>query len=426
MTHPTVNQRLEAIWHLESAPITGYLTRLLGDLSEAEDIAQDTLMAALEHWQQTGVPTNPGGWLMTTARNKAIDRLRQLQRHGVSQTDSLPEASEEFLPESLRDSEVGDEVLRLMFICCHPLLAPDARVALVLKLVSGLTVADIARAYLVPEATLAQRITRAKRTLKTARIAFELPPAKERQARIQSVLEAIYLLFNEGYVATQGTDWMQPALCHQALRLARSLAALVPDDTEVLGLASLLEFQASRLNARVDQQGQPILLMEQNRTHWDSLLMRRGHNYLDQAFRLESAIGSYCLQAGIAACHAVASSPAETSWEDILGFYDALVQIQPTPVVRLNRALALAEVEGPELALTEVEYLIKEGSLSQFAPLHATLGDLLQRLKHFAKAEAAFLRAAELSSNQAESQILRKRGLACATHSPQDRNSPQH
>ncbi len=408
-----VSGRLAALWHLESATIVGALTRLLGDLTQAEDIAQDTLLTALEHWQQQGIPHNPGGWLMVTARHKALDQLRQQKRRTAVSTDEADIPGEEFAVETLRDSEVNDDVLRLMFICCHPLLSPDSRVALVLRLVAGLSVEDIARAYLVPVTTLAQRITRAKKTLTAARIPFELPAEKERQARVQSVLEAIYLMFNEGYVATTGHDWAQPGLCQQALRLSRSLAELLGDETEVLGLAALLEFQASRLEARQDDQGKPVLLGDQNRALWDVLLIRRGDDYLNRAFTSGSAVGSYCLQAGIAGCHAHAESLESTRWDDILALYDGLAQIQPTPVVKLNRALAMLHAEGPEAALAELESLDSLPALHDFAPFYAAKGDVLQRLERCHEAESAFLQAASLTTNEAEAGLLQRRALTC-------------
>ncbi|WP_217693610.1 RNA polymerase sigma factor [Thalassolituus maritimus] len=426
-------QRLNAVWHLESAAITGSLARLLSDLTQAEDIAQDTLLTALENWRAHGVPENPGGWLMVTARNKALDLLRQKKRRGehLSSGDFADEslyrerlASEyaggdleaitaEFDVSRVREDEVGDDILRLMFICCHPLLPPDSRVALVLKLVAGLSVDDIARAYLVPVTTLAQRITRAKKTLSAARIPFELPPEKERQARLKSVLESIYLLFNEGYVATQGAQWTQPLLCHQALRLTRSLAALINDDTDVLGLAALLEYQASRLNARQDKDGNPVLLAQQNRALWDAILIRRGHDYLSRAFGLGSAIGSYCLQAGIAACHARAASFAETRWDEIVALYDGLLQIQPTAVVRLNRAVALACAGESDVALAELDAIARKKSLTEYAPYYAARGDVLERLGRFRDAGRAFHQAAELSQNRAENRVLSERAKAC-------------
>lgn len=410
-----ISQRLKAIWHLESAAVTGYLARLLGDLDAAEDIAQDTLVTAIENWQINGVPENPGGWLMVTARNKALDHLRQGKRQRELLSASV-DLAETMSADDLESTEIADDILRLMFICCHPLLSPDARGALVLRLVAGLSTEDIARAYLVPETTLAQRITRAKKTLSAARIPFEIPTQKERQYRVQSVLEAVYLLFNEGYVATGGDHWMQPVLCHQALRLGRSLAALIPDDAEVLGLAALLEFQASRLEARLDDEGQPVLLGQQNRALWDALLIRRGDAYLEKAFGMGSAVGTYCLQACISACHAHAETIEDTPWDEILALYDGLCQIQPTPVIFLNRALALAKVNGAESGLRMLDELKQAPALQNYAPFHAARGDLLQELGDHEQAEAAFLRGASLTSNQAERKLLQKRALICGSY----------
>ena len=407
---------LDAIWHLESGCIVAAVMRLVHDLSLAEELVQDALVVALEKWTENGIPENPAGWLMATARNRAIDFLRrktvynQVQQRmsgdlsGQTAADLVEEAAEE---------GIDDDVLRLLFTVCHPLLSAPARVALALRLVNGLSVEEIARAYLVPEATIAQRITRAKRTLKAARIPFELPTAAHRSERLGSVLEAIYLIFNEGYTATAGQQWLRPTLCDEALRLARSLASLIPEDTETLGLAALLEFQSSRFAARIGANGEPVLLAQQDRALWDRLLIHRGFVYLDKAFELHQPVAVYCLQAAIAACHARASSWEETDWAEILALYDGLLQAHPTPVVALNRAVSIGMADGPEAALKIVENLCRDGKLSDYHLLYSVRGDLLQRLGRLEEARTDFLHAAELTRNEQEKTLMQLRATEC-------------
>jgi RNA polymerase sigma factor (sigma-70 family) len=410
---------VDAIWHLESGRIVAAVMRLVADLSLAEELVQDSIVAALEHWREDGIPENPAAWLMTTARNRAIDFLRRQTRwrdvnNQVALNTMLQTDADEV--EQAAEDNIDDDVLRLMFTVCHPLLSAEARVALSLRLVNGLSVAEIARAYLVSEAAIAQRITRAKRTLKAAKIQFENPPPDERRVRLATVLEAIYLIYNEGYTASAGEHWVRPRLCEEALRLARSLASLVADDSETLGLAALLELQSSRLKARVAQQGRPLLLAQQNRALWDQILIRRGLSYLDQAFASQQAVGAYCLQAAIAACHARATSWEQTDWAEILALYDGLMQALPTPVVALNRVVALSMVEGPAAALAIVERLSREGELNDYHLLYAVRADLLQRLGRMDDAKTDFLHAAELSNNEQEKSVMQIRATECVGH----------
>lgn len=407
---------LEAIWRLESGRIIATVLRLVRDLSLAEELAQDALVTALEKWTQSGIPENPAGWLMATAKNRAIDTLRrQAVYRDIQQQLSydVPDRSPANITEAAAEDRIDDDVLRLMFTACHPLLSAQARVALVLRLVNGLSVAEIARAYLVSETTVAQRITRAKRTLKAARVSYELPQAADRQERLASVLEAIYLVFNEGYAATVGDQWLRPKLCEEALRLARSLASLASADTEALGLAALLEFQTSRLAARVDPAGRPVLLAQQNRARWDRLLIHRGFTYLDQAFALRTPVGVYCLQAAVAACHARAASWEETDWDEIVALYDGLLQAHPTPVVALNRAVAISMVDGPQAGLEIVETLYGEEQLSGYHLLYSVRGDLLQKLGRFEEARRDFLAAAGLTGNVREKSLMQRRATEC-------------
>ena len=407
---------LDAIWRLESGRIVAAVMRLVRDLSVAEELVQDALVAALEKWTVSGIPENSAGWLMTTARNRAIDFLRrQAVFNNVQQQISheLSGQTAANLVEESAEAGIDDDVLRLMFTVCHPLLSPEARVALTLRLVNGLSVAEIARGYLVPEATIAQRITRAKRTLKVTRVPFELPSAPDRSGRLASVLEAIYLIFNEGYAATSGEQWLRPTLCEEALRLARSLASLTPEDTETLGLAALLEIQTSRFAARLGGDGQPMLLAQQDRSLWDQLLIHRGFAYLDKAFELNLPVGVYCLQAAIAACHGRAASWEETDWEEIVALYDGLRQVQPTPVVALNRAVAVGMADGPEAGLDIVEDLRRDGQLSDYHLLYSVRGDLLQKLERHHEAKRDFLYAAELAGNQQERSLMQRRATEC-------------
>lgn len=414
--HQHCHQTLDAIWHLESGRITASVMRLVSDLTVAEELVQDAMLTALERWRADGIPDNPAAWLMTAAKNRAIDHLRRHSRYSdirdEIQADILQQANIDSTL-TMADEAIDDDVLRLMFIACHPLLSADARIALTLRLVNGLSVAEIARAFLVPEATIAQRITRAKRTLKAARIRFEDPAPEERQERLGTLLGAIYLIYNEGYTASSGKRWMRPTLCDEALRLARSLASLAPDDTEALGLAALLEFQTSRLKAREDSEGNAVLLTDQNRGLWEPLLIRRGFAYLDTVFGSQKQIGVYCLQAAIAACHARASTWEQTDWDEILALYDALLQAQPTAVVALNRAVAVSMVDGPGEALKLVEEICRQGELSSYHLLYAIRGDLLQKSGRFDEAQADFLRAAELTGNEKEKDLMQFRATEC-------------
>ncbi len=409
---------LDAVWHLESGRIIGAVMRLVSDLTLAEELVQDAGVTALEQWRETGIPDNPAAWLMTTAKNRAIDALRRQHRYGGICDRVLAESVQQTPAASVEESAertIDDDALRLMFIACHPMLSAEARVALTLRLINGLSVAEIARAYLVPEATIAQRITRAKRTLKAARIRFESPRPDEWQERLSTILGAIYLIYNEGYTASAGSAWARPQLCDEALRLARSLASLAPEDTETLGLAALLEFQTSRLKAREDSDGHPVLLADQNRALWDALLIRRGFAYLNQAFDAEKPVGVYCLQAAISACHAKAASWEQTDWEEILALYDALYQAQPTAVVALNRAVAVSMVDGPERALELVENIVRQGDLADYHLLYAVRGDLLQKTGRAEEAKSAFLRSAELTQNEKEQWLMQVRITECGS-----------
>ncbi len=408
---------IEAVWRIESARIIAHLTRLVGDLAQAEELAQDALVAALERWPQEGIPENPGAWLTLTAKRRAIDHLR---RSRLSQDKSalyglerkLIEDGNDLDPEAL-DDEIGDDLLRLIFIACHPLLPTDGRVALTLRLIGGLSSGEIARAFLVSEATLAQRIVRAKRTLSAARVPFEVPAGAELAERLSSVLEVIYLIFNEGYSATAGDDWTRPDLCREAQRLGRILAELAPMEPEVHGLVALMELQASRLHARSDAAGAPVLLLDQDRTRWDRLLIRRGLAALARVQRLGGALGGYSLQAEIAACHARAGSAQETDWERIAALYDALAQLEPSPVVELNRAVAVAMAFGSEAGLKIVNALIGEPALQRYHLLPSVRGDLLFRLGRLDEARVEFLRASEMTANATERELLLSRAGAC-------------
>ncbi|MDX3907828.1 MAG: RNA polymerase sigma factor [Pigmentiphaga sp.] len=418
MTQAATHRAIEAVWRIESARIIAGVARLVRDVGLAEELAQDALVSALERWPQDGVPDNPGAWLMTTAKNRALDRLRQAALHARKQeeygreTETLqaghaPDPAAQL--EAAREDEVGDDLLRLIFTACHPVLSTDARVALTLRLLGGLTAAEIARAFLVPEATIAQRIVRAKRTLSAAKVPFEVPRAEERADRLASVLEVIYLIFNEGYSATAGDDWMRPALCSEALRLSRVLAGLSPGESEVHGLRALLELQASRLPARTDAQGRPVLLREQDRARWDPLLIRHGLAALAQSEALGGARGPYALQAALAACHARARSPEDTDWVQIVALYDALAQVAPSPVVALNRAVAVGMAFGPAAGLELVEALQEDPALANYHWLPSVRADLLFKLGRRAEARAEFLRAAAMTRNVQEQTLLLER-----------------
>jgi len=419
VTASETHQAIDAVWRIESAKLIAALTRMVGDVGVAEDLAHDALVAALERWPASGVPDNPGAWLMAAAKHRAIDQLRRgkmLDRKHEQLGHELEAQREAALPDldAAIDDHIGDDLLRLMFIACHPVLSTEARVALTLRLLGGLTTDEIARAFLVPEPTVAQRIVRAKRTLREARVPFEVPRGAERTARLSSVLEVIYLVFNEGYSATAGDEWVRPALCEDALRLGRILAELVPEEPEVHGLVALLEIQASRLRARVGPAGEPILLADQDRARWDQLLIRRGLAALERAERLGGALGPYPLQAAIAACHARAHIPEETDWTRITALYDALAQLTQSPVVEVNRAVAYAMAFGPAAGLEIVDALKSEPALASYHLLPTVRGDLLAKLGRFDEARTAFERAASLTRNTRERQLLLGRAGACA------------
>lgn len=414
MTTSDTPRAIEAVWRIESARLIAGLARIVRDVGLAEDLAQDALVIALERWPETGIPDNPGAWLMATAKHRAIDRLRHLKlaerKHEQlgRELEIEQELSEADL-ETAFDEDIQDDLLRLIFTACHPVLSTEARVALALKLLGGLTTPEIARAFLVPEATVAQRLVRAKRTLGEARVPFEVPRGEARAARLASVLEVIYLIFNEGYAATAGDDWVRPGLCEEALRLGRILAELVPDEAEVHGLAALMELQASRLRARVGPSGEPILLLNQNRARWDQLLIRRGFAALARSERLGGERGPYALQAAIAACHARARTPEDTDWARIAALYDALAQLAPSPVVELNRAVAVSMAYGPAAGLALVDALTAEPALKAYHLLPSVRGDLLAKLGRLDEARAEFERAAALTRNARERELLLER-----------------
>lgn len=418
MTQSQVQRTIEAVWRMESARIIARLARLLRQVGLAEEFAQDALVRALEEWPRTGIPDNPGAWLMTAARNRALDELRHrklVERNSEAVAHEISLGATPFAePDAAADDDFGDDLLRLMFIVCHPVLPADARTALTLRMLAGLNTAQIARAFLVPEATIGQRIVRAKRTLSQARVPFEVPRDSERAARLASVLEVIYLLFNEGYSATSGTDWVRPDLCEAALRLGRILAQLLPQEGEVHGLVALMEIQSSRLGARTDSDGEPILLMDQNRGRWNQLHIRRGLDALQQAESRGLASGPYTLQAAIAGCHARAVIAADTDWARIVALYDALAQLQPSPVVELNRAVAVGMAYGPAVALELVDALTADGQLANYHLLASVRGNLLEKLGRLTEARTAYLSAAELTDNTREKNLLLARATACA------------
>ena len=418
MTTHGAHRAIDAVWRIESARLIAGLTRIVGDIGLAEELAQDAFVAALEQWPQLGIPRKPGAWLMATAKYRAIDRLRRLKRLERKQEElgQKVEAQREITESNLDaviDDDIGDDLLRLIFIACHPVLSTEARVALTLRLLGGLTTEEIARAFLVPMSTVAQRIVRAKRTLSEAHVPFEVPRGAELAARLSSVLEVIYLIFNEGYSATAGDDWMRPALCEDALRLGRILAELVPNEPEVHGLVALMEIQASRARARIGPRGEPILLLGQDRARWDHILIRRGLAALERAEMLGGELGPYALQAAIAACHARARTRAETDWVRIVALYDALAQLAPSPIVELNRAVALAMAFGPATGLELVDSLTSEPSLENYHLLPSVRGDLLAKLGRLDEARAEFERAASLTRNTRERQLLLDRAAAC-------------
>ncbi len=414
-----VHRAIEAVWRIESAKVVAVLARLVRDIGWAEELAQDALVAALEHWPRDGVPDNPGAWLMTTAKHRALDRLRQaaLQARKHDELGADADARGDHVVPDIVDAvaaaqadPIGDDLLRLIFTACHPVLKPDARIALTLKLLGGLSTEEIARAFLATEPTIAQRIVRAKRTLTAARVAFELPQGDGLQQRLASVLEVVYAIFNEGYTATRGDDWMRPALMQEALRLARMLAGLAPHESEVQGLLALMELQASRDAARTDAAGRPVLLAQQDRQRWDRLLIRRGLLALQRAQALAGsaggALGPYALQAAIAACHARAADAAATDWAGIVALYDALEQVAPSPVVRLNRAVAVGMAFGPEAALELVDALRDDAALRDYQWLPSVRADLLDKLGRRDEARAEWQHAATLARNARERELL--------------------
>jgi RNA polymerase sigma factor (sigma-70 family) len=408
------HRAIEAVWRIESSKLIAGLARMVRDVGVAEDLAQDALVAALQQWPQSGVPDNPGAWLMAAAKHRAIDFFRRNQllerKHGeLGREIEVRVGSTVRNLDAAIDDDIGDDLLRLVFVSCHPILSTEARVALTLRLLGGLTTEEIARAFLASEPAIAQRIVRAKRTLAEARVPFEVPRGADLADRLSSVLEVIYLIFNEGYSATAGDDWLRPALCEEALRLGRVLAELVPAQPEVHGLVALMEIQASRSRARVSPSGKPILLFDQNRAHWDQLLIRRGLAAIDRAHKLGGARGPYVVQAEIAACHARASTPAQTDWVRITTLYEALARLVPSPVVELNRAVAVGMAFGPAAGLEIVDALGEEPSLRAYHLLPCVRGDLLNKLGRFAEARAEFFRAASLTKNARERELLLER-----------------
>jgi RNA polymerase sigma factor (sigma-70 family) len=419
MTATETHRTIDAVWRIESARLIAGLTRIVGDVGVAEDLAQDALVAALERWPASGIPDKPGAWLMATAKHRAFDLLRRdkmLDRKHAEVGHELEARQEMAVPDldAALDDQVGDDLLRLVFISCHPVLSREARVALTLRLLGGLTTEEIARAFLVPEATIAQRIVRAKRTLAEAHVPFEVPRGDELAARLSSVLEVLYLVFNEGYSATAGDDWMRPQLCGDALRLGRILAELAPEEPEVHGLVALMEIQASRSRARVGPKGEPILLLDQDRGRWDQLLIRRGLAALARAEAMGGEQGPYALQAVIAACHARARTASETDWVQIAGLYDDLVELMPSPVVELNRAMAIAMAFGPAAGIELVDALASEPMLKNYHLLPSVRGDLLSKLGRLDEARTEFERAASLTRNERERALLLERAAASA------------
>jgi RNA polymerase sigma factor (sigma-70 family) len=412
------HRAIEAVWRMESAKVIAAVARMVRDVSLAEEFAQDALIAALEHWRVDGVPDNPGAWLTTTAKHRALDRLRQDALHARKHEElglDMDAREEHVTPDfvdaldAAREDDIGDDLLRLVFTACHPVLSVDARVALTLRLLGGLTTDEIARAFLQPEPTIAQRIVRAKRTLSAARVPFEVPKADARAARLASVLEVIYLIFNEGYSATAGDDWMRPSLCDDALRLGRILAGLTPDESEVYGLVALMEIQASRTHARTDANGRPVLLMDQDRSRWDPLLIRRGLAALERSEALNGARGPYALQGALAACHARARRAEDTDWAQIVALYDALAMVAPSPVVELNRAVAVGMAFGPAAGLEIVDELGSIAVLANYHWLPSVRGDLLAKLGRREEARVEFEKAAGMARNGRERELLLER-----------------
>jgi len=417
VTAADAHRAIDAVWRIESPRLIAGLTRIVRDVGLAEELAQDALVAAVEQWPESGVPDNPGAWLMATAKHRAIDRLRrnarlERKREEIGRELEAAQKMATAVPES--GGDFGDDLLRLVFVACHPVLSTETRVALTLRLLGGLSTEEIARAFLVPESTVAQRIVRAKRTLTAAHVPFEVPAASDLEARLASVLEVIYLVFNEGYSATAGDDWMRPALCLDALRLGRLVAELLPREPEAHGLVALMEIQASRTKARVGPAGEPILLLDQNRGQWDQLLIRRGLAALERAEALGGALGPYALQAAIAACHARARTAEETDWAQIAALYDALAQLAHSPVVELNRAVAYGMAFGPAAGLELADALVSEPSLKSYHLLPSVRGDLLAKLGRSDEARSEFERAAALTRNARERDLLLERAAGCS------------
>ena len=416
-----LHRRLDALWRMESPKLLARLVRITGNIDIAEELAQDVLVTALERWPRDGMPDNPAAWLMQAAKHRGIDHVRQRQLHARKQDEYGIELTLHGADmqgddaQRLADDDIGDDLLRLLFAACHPVLPMESRVALTLRLLGGLTTGEIARAFLQQEATVAQRIVRAKRTLGEKQVAFEVPRKAELPERLEAVLEVVYLVFNEGYAATSGEDWMRPALCEEALRLGRVLAGLLANEPEVLGLLALMELQASRMPARTDATGTPVLLAEQNRARWDRLQIQRGLQALLRAQRLGGADGMYALQAALAACHARARRFEDTDWQAIASLYARLMQVAPSPVVELNRAVAVGRAQGPDEGLAIVDALADEPKLRDYAPLPAVRGDLLQQLGRLDEARRAFVSAAALTDNAREREVLQARAAACST-----------
>ncbi len=419
-----IHRTLDTLWRMESPRLLARIARITGTLDMAEELAQDVLLGALERWPRDGLPDKPAAWLMTAAKHRAIDHLRQRALHARKQAEFGIELElygadmQGDDAQRLADDDIGDDLLRLLFVACHPVLPMESRVALTLRLLGGLSTAEIARAFLQAEPTVAQRIVRAKRTLAKEAVAFEVPRKAELPERLDAVLEVVYLVFNEGYAATSGDDWMRPALCEEALRLGRVLAGLLPIEPEVLGLLALMELQASRMPARTQADGTPILLPDQNRTRWDRLQIQRGLAALARAHRLGGGLGAYALQAAIAACHARALRMQDTDWPRIADLYAQLAQVLPSPVVELNRAVAVSRAQGAEAGLAIVEALADAPQLRDYAPLPAVRGDLLQQLGRFEEAREAFIRAASLTGNAREREVLQARADACTAMPP--------
>ena len=415
MTAADTNCTILAVWRIEQPRLITSLARMLRDVPLAEDLTQEALLAALEHWPATGVPERPGAWLMATAKRRALDHLRRTKmlahKHGMIALDI--EQEQQAMPDldAALDDDIGDELLRLIFTACHPLLSREARAALSLRMICGLTAEEIARAFLLPDATIAQRIVRAKRTLTESGLAYETPRGAQLSERLASVLEVVYLIFNEGYTAARGVDWLRPQLCHEALRMGRVLTSIAPEEPEAHGLLALMELNVSRIAARTDATGEPILLLEQNRALWDQLQIRRGMQALGRARELGGADGFYALQAAIIACHAQARTADETNWSRITGLYAELAKLVRSPIVELNRAVAVGMAEGPEAALVIVDRLVHEPALKNYHLLGSVRGDLLQKLGRHAEARAAFEAAAALAGNQREQELLKRRAV---------------